>query len=77
MDAIRKQLDIIDEVITYIEMAEKRIEFKEDILANNNLLMLLGGTDKTYNDIIIKKKSLSYWHRRLKREVNKLNELIK
>ena len=77
MKALKKQLEVMDEVITAIELAEKRVEFKEDILANNTLLMLLGGTNRTYNDLIIKKKSLSYWHRRLKREVNKLNELIK
>ena len=77
MKALKKQLEVIDEVITAVELAEKRVEFKEDVLANNTLLMLLGGTNRTYNDLIIKKKSLSYWHRRLKREVNKLNELIK
>ena len=77
MKALKKQLEVIDEVITAIELAKKRVEFKEDVLANNTLLMLLGGTNRTYNDLIIKKKSLSYWHRRLKREVNKLNELIK
>ena len=77
MKALKKQLEVIDEVITAVELAEKRVEFKEDVLANNTLTIVLGGINKNYDDLIIKKKSLSYWHRRLKKEVNKLNELIK
>ncbi len=77
MKALKKQLEVIDEVITAVELAEKRVEFKEDVLANNTLTTVLGGVNKNYDDLIIKKKSLSYWHRRLKKEVNKLNELIK
>ncbi len=77
MKALKKQLEVIDEIITAVELAEKRVEFKEDVLANNTLTTVLGGVNKNYDDLIIKKKSLSYWHRRLKKEVNKLNELIK
>ena len=77
MKALKKQLEVIDEIITAVELAEKRVEFKEDVLANNTLTTVLGGINKNYDDLIIKKKSLSYWHRRLKKEVNKLNELIK
>ena len=77
MKALKKQLEVIDEVITAVELAEKRVEFKEDVLANNTLTTVLGGVNKNYDDLIIKKKSLNYWHRRLKKEVNKLNELIK
>jgi hypothetical protein len=76
MKALKKQLEVIDEVITNIEMAEKRKNYIVKYI-DNEIMFGLFGEKKLKEKLSIKKKSLSYWHRRLKREVNKLNELIK
>ena len=76
MKALKKQLEVIDEVITNIEMAEKRKNYIVKYI-DNEIMFGLFGEKKLKEKLSIKKKSLSYWQRRLKREVNKLNELIK
>ncbi|MAG26085.1 hypothetical protein CMI47_10945 [Candidatus Pacearchaeota archaeon] len=75
MKAIRKQLDIIDDIIINIEMAEKRKNYIVKYI-DNEIMFGLFGEKKLKEKLSIKNKALSYWKRRLKREVNKLNEQL-
>tara|TARA_R100001530_G_scaffold46809_1_gene35181 strand:- start:191 stop:421 length:231 start_codon:yes stop_codon:yes gene_type:complete len=76
MKAIRKQLIIIDDIVINIEMAEKRKNYIIKCI-DNDVMFELFGKKELNEKLSIKVKALSYWKRRLKREVNKLNNHIK
>ena len=75
MEEIKKQLEVIADIIINIELADKRKANIEDYI-NSNIMNEIFGKIKLAEQLNIKDKSLKYWHRRLQREVVKLSEKV-
>ena len=75
MEEIKKQLEVIADIIINIELADKRKANIEGYI-NSNIMNEIFGKIKLAEQLNIKDKSLKYWHRRLQREVINLSEKV-
>ena len=73
---IQKQLDLIDQLLVNIQMAENRLSMSKINMKNKGRQFLFGTVELKENTVL-KEKALNWWKRKLQREVNKLNELTK
>lgn len=73
---IQKQLDLIDQLLVNITMAENRLSMAKINMKNKGRQFLFGNV-KLKENTVLKEKALNFWKRKLQREVNALNELTK
>ena len=73
---IQKQLDLIDQLLVNITMAENRLSMAKINMKNKGRQFLFGTVELKENTVL-KEKAFNWWKRKLQREVNKLHELTK
>jgi len=71
MKEIKKQLDLLDQVLTNIQQAELRVESAKKSLEVDAFLMTIG-VDKLLEDVTISQKALKWWERRFTRVLGDL-----
>ena len=71
MKDIKKQLDLLDQVLTNIQQAELRVESAKKNLEVDAFLMTIG-VDKLLEDVTISQKALNWWKRRFTRVLGDL-----
>ena len=71
MKEIKKQLDLLDQVLTNIQQAELRVESAKKSLEVDAFLMTIG-VDKMLEDVTISQKALNWWKRRFTRVLGDL-----
>jgi len=71
MKEIKKQLDLLDQVLTNIQQAELRVESAKKCLEVDAFLMTMG-VDKLLEDVTVSQKALKWWHRRFQRVLGDL-----
>ena len=71
MKEIKKQLDLLDQVLTNIQQAELRVESAKKSLEVDAFLMTIG-VDKLLEDVTISQKALNWWKRRFTRVLGDL-----
>ena len=71
---IQKQLDLIDQLLVNIQMAENRFSMAKINMKNKGRQFLFGAVELKENTVL-KEKALNWWKRKLQREVNILQKL--